>query len=268
MNKRRVGISSVRVAGVLTICAGLLLGSVWIGGDRQESKKKGLGPVETVTAVSPPTSTTGAAVTATATCPKGKKAFGGGFVDDAVLDLAALRRRVAPRLADELDRDRQLLRLQWRVPAVERHLDRALSPPVKGAGGGHHHRSGRRSVERTPATAIARCQGKKQKLISGGFHYSPPANGNTHQALVYENQPVGKDWHASVQNSGTSPARTLTGYAYCAKGLKNSPKITSGSTAFTSRPHSARSPQPAHRARARRGSRAGALSRHSRPPRH
>jgi hypothetical protein len=220
-----------RIAGWV-VCAGLLLGLSASPAIAKKKKAK-LGPVVTVTAASPTTTTTAATITATATCPPGKKAFGGGFAtspSNQALIFPQESHRSSPNswvasgsyfgispsppplAITSIVHCRRLAKVPQEV---------SISVPVIAA------------TNTTPATAIARCQGKKQKLISGGFLYSPPANGNMHQALVYENQPVGRDWHASVQNSGTSPARTLTGYAYCAKGLKKAPKITSGSTAFT-----------------------------------
>ncbi len=121
------------------------------------------------------------------------------------------------------------------------------------------------ATNNVPFTAIARCQGKKQRLLSGGFQYSPPASGNIHQALIYENQPSGKTWRASVQNSGTAPARTLTSYAYCAKGLAKAIKIVSGQRGESpggARP--ARRGQQRHVPR-RAGCRQAASSRRSRP---
>jgi hypothetical protein len=222
---------SVRILGLL-VCLGLLFG-LSASPSLAKKKKQKLGPVATVTATSPTTSTTGATVTATATCPAGKKAFGGGFAttpSNQALIFPQESHRGAPNT--------------W--TASGSYFGISGSPPPLGITSIVHCRKLKKTPQEvtisvpviamtnsTPATAIARCQGKKQKLISGGFLYSPPANGNIHQALVYENEPVGRDWHASVQNSGTSPARTLTGYAYCAKGLPKAPKLTSGTTAFT-----------------------------------
>jgi hypothetical protein len=226
---------SVRAMG-LVACAGLLLA---LCASPAIAKKKGkkkvkLGPVVTVTATSPATSTTGERVVATATCPPGKKAFGGGF--------ATTPSNQSLLFPDESHRGAPN---SWIAGGSYFGIAGPGSPPLSITSIVHCRKLKKAPAEvaisvpviaqtnTTPATAIARCQGKKQRLISGGFFYTPDANGNIHQALVYENEPVGKDWHASVQNSGTSPARTLTGYAYCAKGLKKAPKITSGTTAFT-----------------------------------
>lgn len=223
---------SVRVLGLL-VCLGLLLG-LSASPSLAKKKKQKLGPVATVTAASPTTSTTGAKVTATATCPPGKKAFGGGFAttpSNQALIFPEESHRGAPNT--------------WIAGGSYFGIAGPGSPPL-GITSIVHCRKLKKTPQEvtisvpviamtntTPAIAIARCQGKKQKLISGGFLYTPSANGNIHQALVYENEPVGRDWHASVQNSGNSPARTLTGYAYCAKGLPKAPQITSGTTAFT-----------------------------------
>ncbi|HEX5822638.1 MAG TPA: hypothetical protein VFY30_12815 [Solirubrobacterales bacterium] len=225
-------VSAVRVVGVFA-CVGLLLGVFASPGIAKKGKAQKLGPVVTVSAASPTTATTGTRVTATATCPPGKKAFGGGFAttpSNQALIFPDESHRASPN--------------SW--VASGSYFGISGSPPPLGITSTVHCRRLKKTPQEvtisvpviahtntTPATAIARCQGKKQRLISGGFLYTPPANGNVHQALVYENEPVGKDWHASVQNSGNSPARTLTGYAYCAKGLKTPPKITSGTTAFT-----------------------------------
>jgi hypothetical protein len=225
---------AVRFMGLL-ICVALMLGLSASPGIAKKGKKKKqkLGPVVTAIAASPTTTTTGATVTATATCPAGKKAFGGGF-STTPSNQALIFPQESHRSAAN----------SW--IASGSYFGISGSPPPLGITSIVHCRRLKKTPlqvtisvpviaqsNSTPATAIARCQGKKLKLISGGFLYSPPANGNQHQALVYENEPVGKDWHASVQNSGTSPARTLTAYAYCAKGLKKAPKITSGTTAFT-----------------------------------
>lgn len=223
-----------RVIGLLA-CGLLVLGLAASPGiaKKKGKKKQKLGPVVTVTATSPTTSTTGDRVTATATCPPGKKAFGGGFSatpSDQSLIFPDESHRGAPNT--------------W-IAGGSYFGFNPGSPPLGITSIVHCRKLKKTPAEvtisvpviaqtnTTPATAIARCQGKKQKLISGGFLYTPPANGNVAQALVYENEPVGKDWHASVQNSGSSPARTLTGYAYCAKGLPKAPKISSGTTAFT-----------------------------------
>ncbi len=198
---------------------------------KQKAKKKGLGGVVTRTATSPAGTTTGQVLTATATCPKGKKAFGGGFsalpANDSSLIFVDESRRSGPR--------------SWLAAGTFFAI--AGGPtPLSVTASVHCRRLAKNPVEvatavpvlantnNVPFTAIARCQGKKQRLIAGGFDYSPPSNGNVNLALIYENQPAGKTWRASVQNSGAGVARTLTSYAYCAKGLK-APKIVSGSNA-------------------------------------
>lgn len=200
---------------------------------KQKAKKKGLGGVVTRTATSPTGTTTGQVLTATATCPKGTKAFGGGFsalpANDSSLIFVDESRRSGPR--------------SWLAAGTFFAI--AGGPtPLSVTASVHCRRLAKTPVEvatavpvlantnNVPFTAIARCQGKKQRLIAGGFDYSPPSNGNVNLALIYENQPAGKTWRASVQNSGAGVARTLTSYAYCAKGLK-APKIVSGSNALT-----------------------------------
>jgi hypothetical protein len=199
----------------------------------KKGKKKGLGPVVTVSATSPGATANTEVISATATCPKGKKAFGGGFAapdDNEGLIIVHESRRTAvnawtvtgsffafspPAPPHTLTATVYCRRLA-KAPS-----EASTAVPVLAA------------TNNVPFTAIARCQGKKQKLLSGGFMWTPPASGNIHQALVYENQPSGKTWRASVQNSGTAPARTLTSYAYCAKGLSKAIKIVSGSNAAT-----------------------------------
>jgi hypothetical protein len=229
------GVGRVRVrVGVSLACGALILGISASPSIAKKGKKKGLGAVVTRSAVSPPGTTTAQLLTATATCPKGKKAFGGGFaappVDSSSLVFIHESRRTGARTWTASGTFFAISGTPTPLSVTSSVYCRRLaktpqevttSVPVLAA------------TNNTPATAIARCQGDKQKLLSGGFLYSPPANGNVAQALVYENQPAGKSWRASVQNSGASPARTLTGYAYCAKGLKSAPKIISGNSAAT-----------------------------------
>ena len=217
---------------VTVACAAMLLA---IGATpsvaAKKGKKKGLGPVVTVTAVSTSATTNTQVISATATCPKGKKAFGGGFLaptSNNSLIFVHESRRTAVR--------------SWTVSGSFFAFVGGANPLALTASV-HCRRLAKAPTEAStavpvlamtnnvPFTAIARCQGKKQRLLSGGFQYSPPESGNVHQALIYENQPSGKTWRASVQNSGNSPARTLTSYAYCAKGLPKAIKIVSGSNA-------------------------------------
>lgn len=201
---------------------------------KQKAKKKGLGGVVTRTATSPTGTTTGQILTATATCPKGKKAFGGGFsalpANDSSLIFVDESRRSGPR--------------SWLAAGTFFAISGGATP-LSITASVHCRRLAKTPAEtatpvpvlantnNVPFTAIARCQGKKQRLISGGFDYSPPSNGNVNLALIYENQPAGRTWRASIQNSGAGVARTLTSYAYCAKGLAKAPKIVSGSNALT-----------------------------------
>jgi hypothetical protein len=216
--------------GTIFICAGLAAGLC--ASPALAKKKKGLGGVVAVTAVSQGGTTTQQPLSATATCPKGRKAFGGGFsavpTDQTSLIFveeshrSGARSWVAAGTFFAISGTPTPLAITTTVYC--RRLAKApkevtTSVPVLAA------------TNNVPFTAIARCQGKGQKLISGGYRWTPSANGNLHQALIYENQPSGKTWRASVQNSGTAPARTLTSYAYCAKGLKAAAKISTGSNA-------------------------------------
>jgi hypothetical protein len=221
----------VRV-GMTLICAALVLGLC--ASPAIAKKKKGLGGVVTVTAVSQGGTTTQQALSATATCPKGKKAFGGGFsavpTDTTALIFveeshrASARSWIAAGTFFAISGTPTPLAITTTVYCrrlAKTPKEVTTSVPVLAA------------TNNVPFTAIARCQGKGEKLISGGYRWTPSANGNIHQALIYENQPSGRTWRASVQNSGTAPARTLTSYAYCAKGLNGAPKISSGSNAAT-----------------------------------
>ena len=142
----------------------------------KKGKKKGLGPVVTVTAVSTSATTNTQVISATATCPKGKKAFGGGFL--------------APTSNDSLifvHESRRTAVRSWTVSGSYFALVAGANPLALTAS--VHCRSLAKApteastavpvlamTNNVPFTAIARCQGKKRGSSRAAFSTRrPPA---------------------------------------------------------------------------------------------
>jgi acyl-coenzyme A thioesterase PaaI-like protein len=188
---------------------------------KKGKRKAGLGPVVTRSASVTATSIN-QHVETTATCPKGRKAVNGGF-SATVADTANML--IVYRSVRSGQRS-------WNVAALS-NTDVANTLTVTA----YCRRIKRRittgtAIATTPpgdlgtATAAAVCPGRKQKLIGGGFS-SDVGVGPDQIALVsasrFERSAVpeqaGTRWIYSATN-GTPQSRTLTGYAYCTKGVK------------------------------------------------
>ncbi|HEX3562217.1 MAG TPA: hypothetical protein VHU24_05205 [Solirubrobacterales bacterium] len=204
---------------LLTCCLALAIAAPPAAAAKKHKKPKGLGPVVTATAAGPTATTPGASSTATATCPAGHQAVGGGFSAP-----------FTPTGALVVTQSYRSSRDSWRVSAVV----------VSGAGAATAYAYCRRmTVPVADVTATgtlasgpgesklveADC-GPKAVAISGGFQMTSgpvpahlpipeqsigggPARGGT--------PPVGH-WDVVAQNSSTG-AQTITAHVYCATGL-------------------------------------------------
>lgn len=215
-------------ASVLCLCAVLVFGATPALAKKKKKPAK-LGPVSTVTAAGNTVSGASAASTATATCPAGKVAVGGGFssVRDDVSTTA---------FPTESYRNGTQ---SWTVTAV-------IGGSVSFSGSVNaiaYCRSANRAISDVtatgssapsgfaPASASATCPGGQQ-LVAGGFQstYSP-----AFFLLISQNSsPQPGIWSVAGANiNGTS--RTITAHAYCMPGLK-APRVVS--TATTAAPDS------------------------------
>jgi hypothetical protein len=203
MRGYRIGFAAVALA----LSLGLVLSPVSASAKRKHKKRQGVVQVITATAS---TSVTAAAVPeATATCPAGTTAIGGGIN----LPLPA------DSLWSPLDSER-VGSSQWRasgsaIPGTGSTLTltvevycaklRGVVTDVPAV-----------NTATTPASpdvsSIAACPQGTQ-LLSGGFsEQTPPSSGG---AVSYRSAPAGNGWSASYKRSGPSGSSTVTTTAYC-----------------------------------------------------
>jgi hypothetical protein len=180
---------------------------------KKHKKPKGLGPVVTVTAAGNTTTVAGQVSSATATCPTGTQALGGGFSLPVGAGDGFLSIRESFRATPS----------DWKVSAVN----------IGGTGAVTAYANCRRTaLQVTDTTGAATVPGAAfaagtatavcpsgEKLVGGGFQtLSGPASSDW--TLVEENLSRGAGaWTASaVNNSGVQNA--VTAHAYCMSGIR------------------------------------------------
>jgi hypothetical protein len=235
---------AARIAALIAILMPVLLGAA-----SAEAKKKGKKPKSPpVTAISAAQATSGdnQQVTATATCPPGLIAVGGGFQSPPVLDAGA------PTDLNLVYESRRAGDSAWQVSAVRedtgspgpdlpvtaivdcRSTKLAGKKPAgkKAVAAKKKKKKKLRIIEASApavaagadeaqAQATATCPGKTQAL-GGGFSTSPTPVAVEPEAFSYvwsNHRTSPTTWFAAISNVGTVQ-RTLTSYAYCAAGLK------------------------------------------------
>jgi hypothetical protein len=179
------------------------------------------------------TTTSAAYVSAIATCPKGTTLIGGGFDAPYAQGSGGFDLHI-------VNESRRLSANQWIVSAFrvdnapagnpldltsyarcrKREEAKGTAAAAKTGGLKASEQSTTISVATTPptriATATVTCPGKT-KAIAGGFLVLPPPTA-TAPAYALESFPsAARDWTVTGLNGGTSPARTFTAYAYCAR---------------------------------------------------
>jgi hypothetical protein len=176
--------------------------------------KTGLGPVVTRSASASATSIN-QHVEATATCPKGRKAVGGGFSASAGPggDVLLVYRSVMSgqrswnAAAASISSSPQVLTVTVHCRRVKRRIVDATAIATT------------QPADLSGATAEASCPGKKQRLIGGGFA-SDVGTSPDKLAIVSVSRRTGSSWSYAATN-GTPDARILTSHAYCVKGVKS-----------------------------------------------
>jgi hypothetical protein len=202
MKGYRIGFAAVALA----LSLGLLL-SPMTAVAKKHKKRQGVVQVITATASTPITA--GGLIEATATCPAGTTAIGGGFNLPLPADMS---------LWNPLDNER-VGSTQWRAAGIA----------IPGSGGKltltteAYCAKLRGIVTAVPAvatvtlaspdvTSIAPCPSGTQ-LLSGGFNeVTPPMSG---AAVNYRSAPAGNGWTAAYKRLGSSTSSTVTTTAYC-----------------------------------------------------
>jgi hypothetical protein len=235
------------VAGIAALVA--ILVPVLLGAASAEAKKgkKPKSPPVTVARVAQATSGDNQQVTATATCPSGLIAVGGGFESPPVLDAGA------PTDLNLVYESRRAGDSSWQVSAVREDFGglgpnlpvtavvdcrstklAGKKPAGKKAATAKKKKKKKLRIAEATATAVAAgadeaqaqasatCPGKT-KALGGGFSTSPtPSAADPQEAFPYiwsNHRITPTTWFAAISNDGTVE-RTLTSYAYCAAGLK------------------------------------------------
>ena len=178
---------------------------------KKKGKKKGLGPVVTRTATSAPLSPANPIASATATCPKGKRAVGGGFTGSftmagGIAVFASLRAGETSWTSTAMDLNGPPVPVTTHVYC--RRVQKAIldvkapaqTPPGSTAA----------------ATATSSCPGGRFRLIGGGFESD--ATYPNQFAIPYASMAIGRSWTYSAANN-TASQNILTSHAYCAKGV-------------------------------------------------
>ncbi|MGZ5357559.1 MAG: hypothetical protein ACXWF9_01065 [Solirubrobacterales bacterium] len=182
---------------------------------KKKGKKAPFGPVVTVTALGNSVATPGAS-SATATCPKGTKAVGGGFAGQ----FNSTNQMAIEQSYRSSDRS-------WNAVA---HVLEGTSAVTAYA----YCRKTKKAIEDVaatgttagvplgPGTATASCPAGT-RVIGGGFQATrgpAPQNVTTTETSI----PSGNGWTVRAINN-VGPSQTLTAHAYCVAGIK--PKIVS-----------------------------------------
>jgi hypothetical protein len=187
--------------------------------------------LKTVTA-SATTSADDQAATATAICPKGKKAVGGGFFA-ATSSMGATVSDLYVVYESRRAGKRGWIVSGWRDDngAPGPTLTLSASVNCRKVDGKIREVSGTASLAADPtatATATASCP-KGTKAIAGGFAYAPPPStgGALDFPLPYANLRLGRQsWIVSALNGGAAITTTLTSYVDCQDVSK--PRLRSG----------------------------------------
>lgn len=215
------------------IAAVALLAAPLSASAKPKQSKKPKSPPVTVVRATGVTSSDGANVTVTASCPAKKIAVGGGFDSQARFTGVTLEdlhivyesRRSSPR--------------SWTASAVREDsagagpdLPLTTSVRCRTARRGGKKSKKKLAITEVPATATAPanaaqaaatavCPGK-QKALGGGFSSSPQpvlTGLNAFPFFWADQRTSPNSWQAAFTNSGPTP-RTVTSYAYCAPGVK------------------------------------------------
>lgn len=203
-------------ACVVVLCGGLLALSAAPAAAKKEHKKADLGPVVTRSATAT-SSGAGQSITAIASCPKGKRAVGGGFTttntggDLLVVWKSARSGQSSWKVsADSNSPTPNTLKTLVYCRQVTKPISdvavTATTTPVR---------------SRT-ATAKASCPNKRT-LIGGGFESTHGATFGE-VATPYVSRAGGGGWTYSAMNDSPA-AQTITSHAYCAKGLEGPKQV-------------------------------------------
>lgn len=199
---------------VVAACVALAL-SASPAAAQKKAGKKGLGPVVTRIAASPPVAGPGQATSATAVCPKGRRAVGGGFdlpfsSTAGFVIYESLRAGARGWRTSAFSGGGASAGLSFTSSVYCRRLAKPILDIAAGAPVA--------PVLNATATATARCPGSKSTLISGGFSSGAPTGPGV-IAVPYASFGSGRVWsYSAINNSPT--ARTLIAHAYCAKGVQ------------------------------------------------
>lgn len=182
--------------------------------------------VKTATATTIAPSSTDQFLTATATCPAGRKAVAGGFTTIRASG------GFSPFVTDSLMTSDQR---GWTVSGFSNGVGRGVTAIA------YCRKVPKRIVDVTAvslepgvdsaaSSVVASCTGKR-KLLSGGFSADrgPAPTNFAEPGASYASGP--KSWTYTAISSGPVATRTLTAHAYCTKGVKSAKVLTNAITA-------------------------------------
>jgi hypothetical protein len=273
----------MREKGIFRIVVALLLLPLLLGvatADAKKKKKKPKSPPVAVVSASKSTSSDSEQVTATAACPSGLIAVGGGFLNPAAFDMGS------PTDLNIVYESRRATDTSWQVSAVREQTGGPDQLPLTAIVDCRTAKLTAKKQSRKKADAAKKKKARKLRITEvSGSATSPPVTGT--QATASAACPPGTEalgggfsssptpvlssplsypvfwasfrtspssWAASFTNSGTT-AHTVTSYAYCATGLKiaeTSADVTLAGSAGTASTATAATP-PCPRGRAQLG---------------
>ena len=195
---------------------------------KKKHKKPSHGPVVTASALRNTASTPGSISTATAFCPSGLQAVGGGYSAPFTTD-----GRVAV-----LDSFRSGL-TSWTVDGIANAFPGAVTSFV-------YCRRNNRTITDLPgtaavpgtnganATASANCP-SDTRLIGGGFQTTHGPDPLEFLVTTTDMSVTPGAWSVTAFNNGNSSPQTLTAHAYCMSGIK-APRVLSSTVSTTVAP--------------------------------
>ena len=192
---------------------------------KKKHKKKGLGPVVTATATGNVVNTPGGVSTATATCPNGKQAVGGGYStppldgNNAIFVLSSIRSSQRGWTVSALvDEGAGSVTAFAYCRNKSKPISDVASTGTVPSGGG------------AQGAASATCP-PGSRLVSGGFDITHgPANSAFAVAVSSQTTTPGV-WSVVAVNN-TNGAHVFTTHAYCMTGIA-APKVVNASTSAT-----------------------------------